>query len=141
MTHQRRLDIGPDTPALDNLQRRDRGRLAVNVAGVNTKAAGRDAADIAHVNRIENPAEQFVAHEHRSERLKVHLMADANQRIVLDEKVTVVNSRKLAEVLNRPAHHQVRHPGEILEVRGEDHAFAGLILDRGIEVERERGHR
>ena len=128
------LDVAADTAALDQLDRRDRGGLAIHVARLHAEAAGRGAADVAHVDRVEHPAEDPAVDEHRGEGLHVHLMAHADQRIVLEEHVAVGDAGVIAAVFQRPADHQVRHSGEILDIGREQDRFAGLGLKRGVEV-------
>ena len=126
--------VATQIAAFDQFDRRYRSGLAVHVVRFDAKTAGRGAADVADVDRVKHPAENPAVGEDRGEGLDVHLMAHTDQRIVLKENIAVENAGILAAIFQRPADHQVRNSGEILNVWSEQDRFACLGLNRRVEI-------
>ena len=117
-------------PCSTMLDRRHRDALVEEVAGVDGPAAGVDAADVADVQRVEDPAEELAVPEHRRVEGRVGLLGGADVRVVLQEDVAVADARRRAAVLQRPLHDQVGERGEELDRRADDDDVALLRADR-----------
>ena len=127
-----RLHVGDDLVVLDDLERREAGRVPEGVFGVRAEGAGDGAADVVLVGDVGDPAEHLAVDEDRAHQADVGLVRGADDRVVAEPHVAVADP--FAAVFEDVAGHHVEHPRHVLQAGAEVEELGVLGEDAGLEV-------
>ena len=128
------LDIGAHHPTLDDLHRRDRQRLLVDVARTHGDRTRNGATDVGLMNARTRPGDESIAMEDGGHDDHIGLMRRADVRVVCEEHVARVDAGVHRVVVDDIAHDPPERGRVHEHVDARDDGFAVRGHEAAVEV-------